>query len=108
MTPHPLLEVTEVARTEPYLRTVGEVFRVFRDQESGCVSYAVRLADGERWFVKEATTDAAQQSLNRARAFHRAVRHPVIVPQLHRFTRVAELTAAWRSSAHGAPKDAAD
>ncbi|MEU5395937.1 serine/threonine protein kinase [Streptomyces tibetensis] len=85
MTGHPLLAVTEIARTEPYLRAVGEVFRAFRDQDSGCVAYGVRLADGERWFVKEATTSAARHSLDRAWAFHRAVRHPVIVPQLHRF-----------------------
>ncbi|MFE1942356.1 serine/threonine-protein kinase [Streptomyces massasporeus] len=85
MSGHPLLDVTEVARTEPYLRTVGEVFRAFRDQDSGCVSYGVRLADGERWFVKEATTVAARHSLDRAWAFHRAVRHLAIVPQLHRF-----------------------
>ncbi|WP_338779268.1 serine/threonine protein kinase [Streptomyces sp. DG1A-41] len=99
MTPHPLLDIAEVARTEPYLRTVGEVFRAFRDQDSGCVSYGVRLGDGERWFVKEATTDAAQHSLNRAWAFHRAVRHPVIVPQPHRFAAGDGRTAVvmpWR------------
>ncbi|MFD5336035.1 serine/threonine protein kinase [Streptomyces hawaiiensis] len=84
MTAHPLLGATEVARTEPYLRTVGEVFRAFRDQDSGCVSYGVRLTNGERWFVKEATTAAARHSLDRAWTFHRAVRHPAIVPQLHR------------------------
>ncbi|MFF6951924.1 serine/threonine protein kinase [Streptomyces iakyrus] len=49
MTPHPLLDATEVPRTEPYLRTVGEVFRAFREQDSGCVSYGVRLVNGERW-----------------------------------------------------------
>ncbi|MFJ7180161.1 serine/threonine protein kinase [Streptomyces massasporeus] len=86
MTDHPLLDVTYVARTELYLRAVGEVFRVVRDQDSGCVSYGVRLANGERWFVKEATTAAARHTLDRAWAFHRAVRHPVIVPQLHRLT----------------------
>lgn len=61
------------------------MFRAFRDQDSGCVSYGVRLASGEHWFVKEATTAAARHSLDRAWTFHRAVRHPVIVPQLHRF-----------------------
>jgi serine/threonine-protein kinase len=60
VTPHPLSDIAEVARTEPYLRTVDEVFRAFRDQDSGCVPYGVRLADGEGWFVKEATTDAAR------------------------------------------------
>ncbi|MGW2523180.1 serine/threonine protein kinase [Streptomyces sp. NPDC001617] len=84
MTPHPLLDVDEVPAVEPYLRAVGEVFRSFRDQDSGCVSYGVRLPCGERWFVKEATTDRAQESLRRAWAFHRVVRHPVIVPQLRR------------------------
>nr|WSY54700.1 serine/threonine protein kinase [Streptomyces sp. NBC_00886] len=84
MTPHPLLAVDEIPATEPYLRTVGEVFRTFREQDSGCVSYGVQLPDGGRWFVKEATTAAAQASLDRAWGFHRAVQHPAIVPQLHR------------------------
>ncbi|MFE2421587.1 serine/threonine protein kinase [Streptomyces hokutonensis] len=84
MTSHPLLAVDEIPETEPYLRTVGEVFRTFREQDSGCVSYGVQLPDGERWFVKEAATVAAQASLDRAWVFHQAVRHPVVVPQLHR------------------------
>ncbi|MFK4104444.1 serine/threonine protein kinase [Streptomyces sp. NPDC019531] len=86
MTAHPLLDVDDIPGTEPYLRTVGEVFRIFREQDSGCFAYGVRLPDGARWFVKEATTDRAQRSLDRAWAFHRAVRHPAIVPQLHRIT----------------------
>ncbi|XUL88321.1 serine/threonine protein kinase [Streptomyces galilaeus] len=69
---------------ESYLRTLGEVFRSFRGQDSGCVSYGVQLPDGERWFVKEPTTASAQASLDRAWTFHQAVRHPAIVPQLHR------------------------
>lgn len=85
MSGHALLDLSEVDEVEPYLRSVGEVFRAFREQDSGCVSYGVLLPDGERWFVKEATTDRARRSLDRAWAFHRAVRHPVIVPQLHRF-----------------------
>lgn len=85
MTPHPLLDAHQVPAVESYLRTVGEVFRVFPEQDSGCVSYGVLLPAGERWFVKEAVTERAQRSLDRAWAFHRAVRHPVIVPQLHRF-----------------------
>ncbi|WP_369169585.1 hypothetical protein AB5J49_17630 [Streptomyces sp. R28] len=85
MSGHALLDLAEAGEVEPYLRSVGEVLRAFRDQDSGCVSYGVRLPDGERWFVKEAATDRARRSLDRARAFHRAVRHPVIVPQPHRF-----------------------
>ncbi len=90
----PLLAVDAIPATEPYLRTVGKLFRAFRDQDSGCVSYGVQLPDGERWFVKEATTPAAQASLDRAWAFHRAVRHPAIVPQLHRITVADGHTAA--------------
>jgi serine/threonine protein kinase len=96
---HPLLAVVEIPATEPYLRAVGEVFGSFHEQDSGCVSYGVQLPDGERWFVKEPTTAAAQASLDRAWAFHRAVRHPVIVPQLHRITVPGGRTAAvmpWR------------
>lgn len=84
MAPHPLLDVSEVKAVEPYLDRVGELFTAFREQDSGCVSYGVRLAGGERWFVKEAVTGSGRQSLERAWAFHRAVRHPAIVPQVHR------------------------
>jgi serine/threonine-protein kinase len=99
MTRHPLLDVDEVPEVEPYLRAVGEVFRAFRTQDSGCVSYGVRLPDGTRWFVKQATTGPARRSLDRAWAFHRAVRHPVIVPQLHRIAARDGRTATvmpWR------------
>ncbi|MGW7264704.1 serine/threonine protein kinase [Streptomyces sp. NPDC054842] len=81
---HPLLAVDEVSAVEPYLGRVGEVFTAFREQDSGCVSYGVRLLDGQCWFVKEAVTDGARRSLERGWAFHRAVRHAAIVPQVHR------------------------
>jgi hypothetical protein len=84
MTLHPLLGIDALTELEPYLDQVGELFTAFRDQDSGCVSYGVLLADGERWFVKEAVTDAARQSLERGWAFHQAVQHPAIVPQVHR------------------------
>ncbi|QLE75574.1 serine/threonine protein kinase [Streptomyces rectiverticillatus] len=81
---HPLLDVAELPSVEAYLERAGTVFTAFRDQDSGCVSYGVRLPGGERWFVKEGTTGSACLSLCRAWAFHRAVSHPVIVPQVHR------------------------
>src|SRR3954467_10634075 len=80
MTAHPLLDVDEIPATEPYLRTVGQVFRSFREQDSGCLSHGVRLPDGTRWFVKEATTDRGRRSLDRAWSFHRTVRHPALGP----------------------------
>ncbi|MFJ2832024.1 serine/threonine protein kinase [Streptomyces sp. NPDC087263] len=81
---HPLLGVDEVPAVEPYLGRVGEVFKAYREQDSGCVSYGVQLLDGARWFVKEAITDDARRSLERGWAFHRTVRHRAIVPQVHR------------------------
>ncbi|MFJ9895105.1 serine/threonine protein kinase [Streptomyces sp. NPDC091280] len=101
MTPHPLLAVDEIPAVEPHLRTVGEVFRVFREQDSGCVSYGVQLPGGERWFVKEATTPAAQASLERGWAFHQAVRHPAIVPQAHRIAVPGGRTATVMPWRHG-------
>lgn len=86
---HPLLGVDRIeGPAVAYLRGAGEVFRVFEKQDSGCVSYGVRLPGraGERWFVKTAVDARGRQALERARAFHRAVRHPAIVPQIHRIT----------------------
>jgi serine/threonine-protein kinase len=60
---------------------IGEVFHVFDQQDSGCVSYGVRLGD-ERLFVKTATTPAAARSLARAARVHAAVRHPAILAPL--------------------------
>lgn len=59
----------------------GVVFRVFDQQDSGCVSYGLALA-GQRVFVKTATTPAAAESLDSALRLHRSVQHPVIVPLL--------------------------
>lgn len=58
-----------------------DAFAVFALQDSGCVSYGVVL-DGERRFVKTATTPGAAASLARAARFHRAVQHPAIVAPL--------------------------
>ncbi|GAA4348741.1 protein kinase family protein [Angustibacter luteus] len=57
---------------------IGEVFRVFDQQDSGCVSYGVRRGS-ERYFVKTATTPAADRSLRRAVEVHGAVQHPALV-----------------------------
>ncbi|MET9121773.1 MULTISPECIES: serine/threonine protein kinase [unclassified Streptomyces] len=89
---HPLLGVDEVSAVEPYLGRVGEVFRAFREQDSGCVSYGVRLLDGGRWFLKEAVTDRGRRSLERGWAFHRSVKHRAIVPQVH---RIAVRDGGW-------------
>ncbi len=52
-----------------------------------------------RWFVKEAVTDRGRHSLERAWAFHRAVRHRAIVPQVHRIavgSDGAAVVMPWR------------
>ncbi|MCX4666498.1 serine/threonine protein kinase [Streptomyces sp. NBC_01381] len=84
MPTHPLLDVDFVELLEPYLEDVGHVFQVFREQDSGCVSYGVALGS-ERWFVKSAATSAGVVSLRRAMDVHGAVRHPAIVPLRHHF-----------------------
>ena len=83
---HPLLSVDRVEGSlGAYLARIGDVFRVFGKQDSGCMAYGVRLPDrDERWFVKTAVAAAGRRSLERAWGFHQAVRHPVIVPQVHR------------------------
>ncbi len=77
------------------------------------MSYGVRLAGGERWFVKEAVTRDARRSLDRAWAFHRAVRHPAIVPQVHRIAvrGGCAVVMPWRDGEvlyHPAVRGAAD
>lgn len=83
---HPLLGLERIdGPVAECLARIGEVFRVFAKQDSGCVAYGVRLPDrDERWFVKTAVDAEGLRSLERAWGFHRAVRHPVIVPQVHR------------------------
>ncbi|WP_416974980.1 serine/threonine protein kinase [Streptomyces sp. 4F14] len=97
MPPHPLLDLDDLpVPLESYLSGIGEVFRRFTapEQDSGCTSYGVRLPSGERWFVKTLTTPEAHRTLARAWRFHRAVRHPAIVPQLHRLGPAAVMP--WR------------
>ena len=87
MPPHPLLDVDDVpVPLESYLSGIGEIFRRFTapEQDSGCTSYGVRLPGGGRWFVKTPTTPEAHRTLTRAWRLHQDVRHPAIVPQLHR------------------------
>ncbi|MET8013567.1 serine/threonine protein kinase [Streptomyces sp. NPDC005271] len=84
MSPHPLLSAESVGVLETYLEEVGTVFRAFRDQDSGCVSFGVAV-DDKPWFVKGATTPSATASLRRAVEVHDAVRHGAVVPLGHHF-----------------------
>ncbi|MGW0711254.1 serine/threonine protein kinase [Streptomyces sp. NPDC002643] len=73
------MDAGPVDALEPFLHEVGTVFSVFREQDSGCVSYGVAVG-GKRWFVKGAVTSEAVASLRRAVQVHALVQHPVIVP----------------------------
>ena len=66
---------------ESYLDQLGEVFRVFRDQDSGCTSYGLLVA-GRRWFVKHSDEPRGLASLRRAQDLHSTVRHEAL-PSLH-------------------------
>jgi serine/threonine protein kinase len=60
---------------------VAAAFTVFDKHDSGCLSYGIEL-HGRRLFVKTAVTSGAHESLGRAMAFHKSVRHPAIVAPL--------------------------
>ncbi|HEX3003799.1 MAG TPA: hypothetical protein VHO27_06290, partial [Angustibacter sp.] len=82
MTTHPLLGPETIPSARALVSEVGEVFRVFDRQDSGCVSYGVRVG-AQRWFVKTATTAAAAGSLERAIAVHAAVHHRAVLAPVH-------------------------
>ncbi|MFB6530134.1 serine/threonine protein kinase [Streptomyces sp. NPDC056399] len=85
MTRHDILGTQHVDDLEPFLQSVGDVFTVFPDQDSGCVSYGLRTAAGS-YFVKTAAIPSAAASLCQALAVHQAVKHPAIIPIVHSFT----------------------
>lgn len=60
------------------LALLGEVFAVFDDQDSRCLSYGI-VIEGARWFVKLAPDPATAAMLRSAACFHAQVRHPVIL-----------------------------
>jgi serine/threonine-protein kinase len=66
---------------ERYLGQIGKVFRAFREQDSGCLSYGV-LIQGGRWFVKHSDEPRGIASLRRAFHLNSTVQHPAL-PRLH-------------------------
>lgn len=67
-----------------FLSEVGEIFKVFDKQDSGCISYGVRSA-GRNWFVKYAERPEAIGFMKNAKAFHQEVAHPRIPKLLNSF-----------------------
>jgi len=79
---------------EALLESCGRIVRVYRQQDSGCVSYVVDHRS-RRLFVKAAITDAGVESLTRAEALHVAVRHPALPALLNVFRSAARPTHVY-------------
>ena len=60
-----------------YLETKGEIFRSFADQDSGCISYGVKIA-GQKYFIKFSNEARGIASLQRARLFGQQVQHSAL------------------------------
>lgn len=62
---------------ETYLKQVGDVFHVFRWQDSECISFGVECGD-ECWFVKFSNEPQGIEGLHRSEAIHQAVHHQAL------------------------------
>jgi serine/threonine-protein kinase len=75
-----VLDINHISTNlEDFLAEIGQVFVVHRGHDSGNTSYGVRVG-GQPWFVKYTEVPDAVRELESAIRFHRAVRHPAIVP----------------------------
>jgi len=68
-----------------YLSSVGSIFAVFDQQDSGCISYGVQVGD-QKWFVKYAESSEAIGFMRNAEAIHREVAHPQVMKVMNSFT----------------------
>jgi serine/threonine-protein kinase len=85
---------------EVYLTQIGQVFRAFREQDSGNLAYGVLVADGapsdgQRWFVKHSSEPRAIASLRRAQALNRQVQHPALPRFYNAFATVDGLALVY-------------
>ena len=82
---HQLLGVKKIdADIESYLSDIGEVFRAFRDHDSGCTSFGVAV-EGGRWFVKYSDVPIAIRWLRQAMHFNSIVYHKALPRFRHAF-----------------------
>jgi len=79
---------------ESYLARWGRIFKAFRRQDSGCVSYGVEL-DGRRWFVKHSDQARGMAGLDRARHLHEAIAHPALARLYNSFTTPGGLALVY-------------
>ena len=83
--PDSLATVTKIQMDiEDCLRSVGEVFRAFLDQDSTCISYGV-LSSDRRWFVKHSDHPRGLDSLERVYNLNMNVRHAALPRLSNRF-----------------------
>ena len=95
MVDHSLTEVRRIDMdVERYLARVGEIFRVFGNQDSGCVSYGV-LAEAKRWFVKHSDDPRGIASLRRAHHLHSRVHHRALPRVRHAFETSSGLALVY-------------
>ena len=82
---HPLLNVEKIdTDIESYLIDIGDIFRAFRDHDSGCTSFGVAV-EGGRWFVKHSDVPIAIQRLGQAIHLNSIVRHKALPRLRHSF-----------------------
>ena len=78
-------DLTQINRIDTDIKTfltqTGEVFKVFNHQDSGCISYGVKIGC-QHWFVKESSEPRTVESFHRAIKLHSQIVHPVL-PCLH-------------------------
>ncbi|WP_274365309.1 serine/threonine protein kinase [Paenibacillus thermotolerans] len=73
-----LLSVNDVSEDiETFLKRIGDIFKVFDKQDSGCISYGVAV-EGTKLFVKYSGRKEAIERLKNAEAFNRAVSSEVM------------------------------
>ncbi len=90
-----LVDVDEIQEDiESYLARWGRIFKTFRQQDSGCVSYGVALA-GRQWFVKHSDQARGIASLRRARHLHSVVEHPALARLHNAFTTPGGLALVY-------------
>lgn len=82
----PLLTVEKIEKDlVTYLSSIGNIFTVFNQQDSGCISYGVQAAE-QNWFVKYSESREAIGYMKNAEAIHQEVAHPQMPKLLNSFT----------------------
>jgi serine/threonine protein kinase, bacterial len=90
-----LLSVKQIKEDVPaYLNRIGEVFRVFDKQDSGCISYGV-VVEGVKWFVKTSTNAAAAGYLRDAMHVYSSIKHQYLPKLVHSFNTEAGLALVY-------------